>query len=166
MLEGTTLTAAFLGDNWVHLSSQFPVTLNIGCDSTCTLYILKPGKQLKNVLIKNLTVKLKNLWAHLSVSYNMIINVYFIQSDLNCADLNSKISADPILVSNSKMWRSGISHFLRADFPEESRIFLSVVNGDFHWNEHNIDFNAHVQNCSYCSPDAAKMCLCVSSAPP
>ena len=25
MLEGTTLTAAFLGDNWAHLSSQFPV---------------------------------------------------------------------------------------------------------------------------------------------
>ena len=94
----------------------------------------------------------------------MIINVCFIKSDRNCTDLNSKISADPILVTNSKMWRSGISHFLGADFPEESRIFLSVVNGDFHWNEHKIDFN--VQNCSYCSPDAANICLCVSCTPP
>ena len=41
MLEGTTLTAAFLADNWAHLSSHFPLTLNIGCDSTCTLYTLK-----------------------------------------------------------------------------------------------------------------------------
>ena len=41
MLEGSTLAAAFIGDNYHHFSSNFPITLNIGSDSTCTLHVLR-----------------------------------------------------------------------------------------------------------------------------
>ena len=131
MYEGSCLVSAFIADNHHHLASSFNFSLNIGSDSTCTLHLLRPGKSLKNVLLKNTTIKLKNMWSQISTTYNISINIYYINSDRNCADLNSKISLDPISLTNSQMWRNGIPEFLDPAFPEKDKIFLNITNGVF-----------------------------------
>ena len=105
------------------------------------------------------------MWTHLSTTYNMTINIYFISSEKNCAYLNSKISQDTILLTNSQMWRAGIPEFLDPGFPEHARTFLKIVNGDFIWNNSAIDFTTHLLTCSYCAHDGDKMCLCSTCKP-
>ena len=166
MLEGTIMTVSYLADNFSHISSTFPLTLNIGCDSTCTLYNLRINKIQKNVLIKNLVIKLKNFWTEISLGYHIQINVYFINSSDCVADLNSKITPDPIQATNSSIWRHGLPQFLDHNYPDNSRVFTRVTKGEFIWNQSMLkNFEEHTKNCTFCSIDGSLLCGCSSCSP-
>ena len=109
---------------------QVEFKLEISSDSTCHLWSLDPVKIHKSVLLKNITRGIHLLLRDLTLTYSSLMITYsFVESQLNTADLHSKLVDDPVAIANSDQWRSGNDCFFDARYPPVCDIYLSIFNG-------------------------------------
>lgn len=135
LLEGVEALAAFIhGHHEVlfrGLGSEECIRVSFGIDSSCLGSSLNPKLLHKNVMIRNISVRVHELCADLSDLYNTDISFYHNRGSANVADMNSKIPAslNPIDLINSDIWREGLPAFRDPQFPHPDRVFLHIRDG-------------------------------------
>ena len=125
-----------------HQDPDQPFLINLGIDSTCFLHSLSPTKFYKSILLKNVTQKIHTLLCDLTAEFPfVIVKVYYIESEKNVSDPNSKIPSnfDAIAIIESDIWHHGIPEFKDKDFPTPGRVFLSFKEGNLLWTQTEIE---------------------------
>ena len=100
-------------------------------DSTCTLAMLNPVLDLKNMLINNAIQSFKEGVSRISVQFpNANIMVGHLSGAENPADRMTKLFKDPIAIINSKLYREGPSKFGSLEAHRED-VAATCANGEF-----------------------------------
>ena len=100
-------------------------------DSTCTLAMLNPQLDLKNMLLANAVSAFKEKLIEISIQFpNSVSMIGFIPGTMNPADGMTKLYADPINIINSSLYRHGPQKF--ENFKSlENELVAKVENGEF-----------------------------------
>ena len=121
-------------------------TVRHGIDSMCLIFSLRPGFVTKNVMLRNAIRIIHTQWLYLSNRWeNIKIEIYYLQSKDNISDYASKMSSDPVSLSNSSEWRYGFKEFKNIKFPSKQNLFITVESGKITWCGPN---TIPLQNCS------------------
>ena len=85
----------------------------------------------KQVLARNVSIKVHDLCCDLTSLYPIEVLVYHIRGTRNISDYNSKLPTDlnPIKLINSEEWRQGLPEFITPDFPPQDCVFLKFAGG-------------------------------------
>ena len=92
--------------------SMKPLVFYFFWDSSCTLAMLNPKLDLKNMLLANAISSFKEKVGELSILFpNSIIKIGYIAGVQNPSDGMTKLFQDPISIINSNLYRFGPQKF-------------------------------------------------------
>ena len=108
MLQSLKLAEEYIAAIPSFSSLQDTLIMNVFLDSMCSASTLSPHKIHKSVAPRNLTTKIQRV-SKAIVSSSPKIEIFFshLQSASLPADLNSKKMENPLLISNSPLWKNG-----------------------------------------------------------
>ena len=108
-----------------------PLAFYYFLDSSCTLAMLNPKLDLKNVLLANAVSAFKEKLIELSIQFpNSVTSIGFIEGGLNPSDAMTKLFPDPVAIINSSLYRHGPPKYNSFATLDED-IVVKVENGSF-----------------------------------
>ena len=102
-------------------------------DSTCTLAMLNPRLDLKNVLLANAVSSFKEKIVEISIVFpNSVGKIGYIEGSVNPSDGMTKLFPDPVSIINSSLYRHGPKKFESFETLDQDLV-ARVENGSFYF---------------------------------